>query len=597
MSADPGRRPVEPLLRVAGAQIENVVGDLDGNAERIAAAMEWAEEREADVLLLPELALTGYPLEDLAIRKDFVRAATERLRELAGRSGRTTTVVGTIDPVAPRRSWDTRPRDVAIGAALLCDGEVRGVYHKVLLPNYAAFDEARNFAPGTDPGALWRVGETTLGISICEDSWSDDGPPELQAMGGAQVLLVQNASPFEHEKADGRLAHCERLSRRNGLPVVYVNSVGGQDELVFDGGSLVVDGDGKLLHRVPQFEPARFCIDIEPAPRRSGAERPYSVHGRPARRRADRPGGESTPPLGGVEQIWEALVMGVRDFANHNGVEGAVVGVSGGIDAALTAAIAASALGPEHVHALQIPGPRTTAAELEDAETLAINLGSSYESIPLGAVTESISSGIVDLVEAPAEEIAVRNRDARTRAAILQVVADELGGLALATVNKTELSLGSSVLHDSMAGAYAPLKDCTKTLVYELARHRNARGAVIPERTIARTPTTLLIEELALSSFVEIDRILVRRLEEGEELEQIAAAGFEPELVRGVLQLVDGTELQRRQSPPGVKITRRAFGTDRRMPISNQWRPYRREQELLAPGVAPGPFPELGGTS
>lgn len=375
-------------LRIAGAQIDNVVGDIADNARRIGEAMDWAESQEADLLLVPELALTGYPVEDLAARKDFVTAAGEALAELAGRSGRVTTIVGTIDPVPPRRSWDTQTREVAIGAALLCDGELRGIYHKVLLPNYAVFDEARNFAPGIDPGVVWRIGETIVGLSICEDSWADDGPPESQAANGAQVLLFQNASPFERGKSDTRLAHCKRLARRNGLPVLYVNSVGGQDELAFDGGSLVVSADGELIHRSPQFDSDRFCFDLVPALPRPGSPRPRTVQARGARTdRTPLPPTAQSKPTSDLAQIWSALAMGVRDFALHNGASEAVVAVSGGIDAAVAIAVAADALGPDRVHGVFMPGPRTTAAEGEDARKLADGLGISLQTFPVEPIT------------------------------------------------------------------------------------------------------------------------------------------------------------------------------------------------------------------
>lgn len=587
--AEPPGAPTQ-RLRVAGAQISNVVGDIDGNARRIGEAMEWAEEREADLLLLPELALTGYPVEDLAVRKDFVAAAVAALGGLAARSGSVATIVGTLDPVPPRRSWDTQTREVAIGAALLCDGELRGIYHKVLLPNYAVFDEARNFAPGIEPGVVWRIGEAVVGLSICEDSWSADGPPEAQAANGAQLLLFQNASPFERAKSDARLAHCRRLARRNGLPVLYVNSVGGQDELVFDGGSVVVSASGELVHRAPQFETDRFCLDLDLGSTRPAPARPRTVHARavPHRRQPlEEP--RSTEPSSDLEQIWAALAMGVRDFALHNGTDEAVVAISGGIDAAVAGAVAVDALGPSRVRGIFMPGPRTRDSEAEDARELAKALGISFQSFPVEPVTDRIGPEVSEIAGRDRGELVRRNLDSRMRAAILQTIADEVGALAVATVNKTELSVGSFAPHDAMAGGFAPLKDCTKTLVYALARHRNERGPAIPERTIERTPTAFLIEELALSSYEEIDQILERRLELAEEPEQIAAAGFDAELVRAVLQLIDGTEMQRRQSPPGVKISRRAFGTDRRMPISNQWEPFRREREHLAPGVASGP--------
>ncbi|MGI8727352.1 MAG: NAD(+) synthase, partial [Solirubrobacterales bacterium] len=455
--AEPGSAPAPPSLRVAGAQIPNVVGDIDGNARRIGEAMEWAEQEEADLLLLPELALTGYPVEDLAVRKDFVAAAVASLEELATRSGSVTTIVGSLDPVPPRRSWDTQTREVAIGAALLCDGELRGIYHKVLLPNYAVFDEARNFAPGTEPGVVWRVGEAMVGLSICEDSWSADGPPEAQAAGGAQLLLFQNASPFERAKSDARLAHCRRLARRNGLPVLYVNSVGGQDELVFDGGSLVVSATGELVHRAPQFEADRFCIDLEIAPARPATARPRTVHARPAPRRRP-PLEEIRPvdPTSDLEQVWAALAMGVRDFAVCNGTDEAVVAISGGIDAAVAAAVAADALGPERVRGICMPGPRTRGSETADARELADALGISLWSFPVEPVTDRIGPEASEIAGRDRGELVRRNLDSRIRAAILQTIADEIGALAVATVNKTELSVGSFAPHDAMAGGFAP---------------------------------------------------------------------------------------------------------------------------------------------
>src|SRR5215212_1495701 len=251
-----------PILRIAAAQLRNRIGDFDGNAERIAEAMEWAEqEAQADVLVLPELVLTGYPLADLVLQREFVEDAQEALERLARQSRRMTTILSTIARVPPQRSWDNREREVSIAAMLLCDGEVRGRYHKVLLPIYDLFDEARNFAPGSRPNLVWRIGDVVAGVSICEDLWSGDGPPEAQAAAGAQILLVPNASPFHREKPTGRLKLVSQVARRNGAPVVYVNSVGGQDELVFDGGSLVVGADGGLLYRARQFAPERFVLD------------------------------------------------------------------------------------------------------------------------------------------------------------------------------------------------------------------------------------------------------------------------------------------------------------------------------------------------
>src|SRR4051794_27110177 len=287
------------LIRVAGVQLENVVGDLAGNAERILDAMRRAEGQNAHVGVFPALALTGYPRADLVLRGEFVDAALDRVRWLAERSGHTAAVIGTVDRVPPRRSWDTRDRDVAISSAMACDGQLRGFYHKTLLPNYEVFNEARNFAPGTDPGRIWQIGETIAGVVICEDSWSSDGPPEDQSAAGARLMLVPNASPFNREKPAGRQKLVPEVARRNGTPVVYVNLVGGQDELVFDGGSLVVDAEGELLYRARQFEPERFVLDVPLGGRRTLTPEPRTLHTppRPARPPPPQPG--APPPISG----------------------------------------------------------------------------------------------------------------------------------------------------------------------------------------------------------------------------------------------------------------------------------------------------------
>ena len=575
------------ILRVAGAQLPNCVGDLDGNARRIADAMRWAEEQHADVVVFPELALTGYALADLAMREDFVRRSLEKLDELAALSGRTAAVVSTVVRVPPRRSWDTRERTLAIGAAVLCDGELRGTYHKVLLPNYEIFDEARTFAPGDRAGALWQIGEAVAGIAICEDAWSGDGPPEEQAAGGARILLVPNASPFHQEKPSGRLSLAAKVARRNGTPFVYVNCVGGQDELVFDGGSIVVGADGELLHRSPQFAEDRFVVDVPLGPARPVTGHVTTVHTRPAPQRDPLPRVDPLPPAPSDEQVWQALVVGTRDFVRRNGAHGVTLGLSGGIDAAVTAAVAADALEPHEVLAVAMPGPESPAEELEDARQLAAALGIRFAQIPLRESTAVVGDELADVLRDRLSERARSGLEARTRAAILWAICDQLGHLPLATGNKSELSIGSASLHGDMAGAFAPLKDCPKILLHRLARLRNARGPqpVIPRRILTRAAGGPGDDSDDGPPYDELDAVVERYIEGGEtEIDRIAE-GFDPAVVRGVLQLVDDAELERRQTPPGVRITQRAFGQDFRMPITNAWRPYRSELTEVAADV------------
>ena len=565
------------ILRVAAAQLPNCVGDLDGNARRILDAMRWAEQQDADVIVFPELALTGYALADLATHEDFVRRSLDVLDELAAASGRTAAVVSTIVRVPPRRSWDTRERSLAIGAAVLADGELRGTYRKVLLPNYEIFDEARTFAPGDRPGALWRLGDTVAGISICEDAWSGDGPPELQAAGGAQILLVPNASPFHQEKHTGRLSLASQVARRNGTPFVYVNCVGGQDELVFDGGSIVVGADGELLHRAPQFTEDRFVVDVPVGRKRTVTGHVTTVYTRPSPTREPLPRVTPPEPASSDEQVWQALVIGTRDFVRRNGAGGVTLGLSGGIDAAVTAAVAADALSPHEVLAVAMPGPDSPQEELEDARKLAAALGIRFGLVPLREATSIVGDELAGVLRDRLGERARTGLEARTRAAILWAICDQLGHLPLATGNKSELSIGSASLHGDMAGAFAPLKDCPKVLLHRLARLRNRRDPVIPQRVLARASGAPGDDGSEGPPFDELDAVVERYIEGGEtEIDRIAE-GFDPAVVRGVLQLVDDAELERRQTPPGVRITQRAFGQDFRMPITNAWRPYRSE--------------------
>jgi NAD+ synthase (glutamine-hydrolysing) len=564
-------------LRIAVAQLPNRVGDLDGNAERIAGAMAWAEqEARADVLVLPELVLTGYPLADLVLHREFVDDAEEALDRLARRSGRMTTVLSTIDRVPPQRSWDTRERDVSIAAKLLCDGEVRGCYHKVLLPVYDLFDEARNFAPGSRPNLIWRIGDVVVGVSICEDMWSPDGPPEAQSAAGAQILLVPNASPFHRGKARSRLDLTRKVAIRNGVPVVYVNFVGGQDDVVFDGGSIIVDGEGTLLARGAEFAEERFAVDV-PVPEPRPVNGPLSnVHTRPTPRREPPGAWKPRPALDDLEAVWDALVVGVRDYTERNGFKGVALGLSGGIDSAVAAMVAADALGPESVLAVAMPAPETPDEALADAEDLARNLGITFDTVPIDMPTTE--ADVPDDAEPLTEEDAAVRRErryARARAVALSDIFDERGYLVLATSNKTHISVGAANLLGDLVGGFAPLKDCPKTLLYDLARYRNSIADVCPRRILDMQSSSQAALPDGLPSYKVLDEIVERYVEHSASLEDLIDAGFDPAMVTDVMRRIDEAERIRRYTPPGIKITSRAFDQDRRMPLPNSWRAHR----------------------
>ncbi len=567
-------------LRVACAQLTNRVGDIDGNARSILAAMEWAEAEVADVLVLPELALTGYPLEDLALRSDFVDQTMDALHQLATYSGRCTTIVGTLDRVPPRRDWDTVERSAAIGAAVLCDGEIRGVYHKTLLPTYDIFAEARTFTAGDNPGALWRIGGVIAGICICEDMWSADGPPELQAAGGAQILLVPNGSPYYRDKRMSRSSTASAVARRNGIPVVYVNCVGGVDELVFDGGSIIADPDGSIRYLGAQFEADHFWFDIPVAPPRPVTGPVTTVHTRSRAPRGFIGKPEHAPQYEAMEEIWRVLAMGVRDFTVLNGYDKAILGLSGGIDAAITATVAVDALGAENVVGVAMPAPVGAGVaddEREDARRLAESLGIEVVERPLEQVAPDLEDAAGEVGDQAPTGAALEELLSRARGAVLRTMGEALGAMVLATGNKSELSIGAGVLGGDMTGDFAPLRDCPKTLLYELATWRNADGGSdveIPAEILDRTPTIRSRDDLTLPSYRVLDEIVERFIERGEGVDDVVAAGFERETVQSVMELIIGAERKRRLVAPGVKITARAWGKDLHMPVTNGWRPF-----------------------
>jgi NAD+ synthase (glutamine-hydrolysing) len=544
-------------MLIAGAQIDLLVGGLDANEARIAEVMDWAEEAGADVLLLPELAVTGYPPEDLVLRLGFVEDNLDVVRRLAARSGRCTTVVGFVDLIngRARESGDASERKVANAAAILHDGEWKATYRKILLPNYGVFDEERYFVPGDEPGFLWEIAGIPAGISICEDIWLPDGPPQVQAEAGAKVLLNINGSPYHYGKAREREAMLGDRARAAGVPVVYLNMVGGQDELVFDGHSVVLSPSGEVIHRSPQFEEDRFLMDLD---------------------LADPGAGSVSPLLGMEEEIYRAVQLGLGDYVRKNGFRQVVIGLSGGIDSALTAVIATDALGPDSVMGVSMPSRFSSEHSKTDAEDLAKRLGIRYESIPIDDVFQSYLDTLGPIFEGSEAGVAEENLQARIRGAILMAISNKFGPMVLATGNKSEMAAGYATIYGDMVGGYSVLKDVFKTTVYKLAAWRNSISEVIPENTIVKPPSAELRpnqkDSDSLPPYDQLDPILRLYIEEDRGVEEIIALGHDPNTVRRMTRLVDRNEYKRRQAAPGVKITTKSFGRDRRLPITNGYR-------------------------
>ena len=521
--------------------------------------MAWAEDEQADVLLLPELAINGYPPEDLVLRSDFVTAGIEALNRLAARSLSTAVVVGFVDRAEgpARGAVDATDRTVANGAAVLQHGVVVGVYHKVLLPNYGVFDEDRYFAPGEDPARTWAAGGLTFGVSICEDIWLPNGPPSAQAAAGARVLLNINASPFHKGKAVEREQMIVDRARDSGAAVVYLNLIGGQDELVFDGCSLAVAPDGTIVHRSPQFEEDLFVVDL-PLP-----EDPVVAS-------------LLTPHLDRIEEVYRALVVGLGDYVRKNEFDQVVVGLSGGIDSALTAVIAADALGPDAVWGVSMPSRFSSQHSIDDARELASNLGIRFDLLPMDTVYQAFLESLDSVLAGTEFGTAEENLQARTRGAMLMAISNKHGPMVVATGNKSEMAAGYATLYGDMVGGYAVLKDVFKTLVYDLARWRNKNGEVIPQSTIDKPPSAELRPDQkdsdSLPPYELLDAILQLYVEGDLGIAEIVERGFDPAVVTRVARMVDRNEYKRRQAAPGVKITVKAFGKDRRLPITNMYR-------------------------
>ncbi len=571
-------------MRLALAQINPIVGDLQGNRDLILGRLEEAKAAGADLAVFPELAVTGYPPEDLLLRPGFVRAAAASIEEIARAADGITALVGV--PL-----YDG---DLYNACAVCSGGAVQAVYRKRFLPNYGVFDEVRYFAPGRDLIVL-DLGGARVGVTICEDMWQPGPPATDLALAGAELLVNLSASPFHTGKEREREEMFRTRARDNSAFIAFCNAVGGQDELIFDGHSVVLDDEGAVLARAPGFEEYLLVVDVEPsavigrrlsdvrrralARDRGGAPEITLVDIGPARGRDGEP---AAPPVVAfedeLEQMRRALVLGLGDYVRKNGFSEVVVGVSGGIDSALTAAIAADALGPERVHCVSMPSRYSSEGTRTDAQRLAESLGADFRELPIGPMVAAFESALAESFAGRDPDLAEENLQARIRGTLLMALSNKFGWLLVATGNKSEMSVGYATLYGDMAGGFALLKDVFKTDVFRLSRHLNERAdrELIPWSTIERAPSAELrpdqLDEDSLPPYAQLDRVLEAYVEEDRSLEELSADGFDADVVRRAVAMIDRAEYKRRQAPPGVRLRPKAFGRDRRTPITNRWR-------------------------
>jgi NAD+ synthase (glutamine-hydrolysing) len=577
-------------LRLALAQIDTTVGDLEGNTSKIIRMMDLARAQGADVVSFPELAVTGYPPEDLLFKPQFIQDNLKQLRYIASRSRGIVSVVGFVDPC---------DGGIRNAAAVLCNGKQMGVYHKMYLPNYGVFDEKRYFVAGT-LCPIFVIGDVCVGVNICEDVWYPNGPTVLQSQAGADVIININSSPYHVGKRNFREKMVATRALDNALIMSYTNMVGGQDELVFDGGSVVFNQRGELLARAGQFEEELLVVDLDvdtvardrqqdiwPRGKKTGSPSFLDTsqvmcvsldHAtNPGKSRLER---RVVTPLEGPEEVYQALVTGTRDYVKKIGFKGVVVGLSGGIDSSIVATIAADALGSDNVTGVSMPSRYTTEASQSDAGMLAKNLSIRMVTIPIEDPFSCMLATLSGVFVGRTADVTEENLQARIRGNILMALSNKFGWLVLTTGNKSELATGYATLYGDMVGGFAILKDVSKTMVYDLAQFRNSliENPVIPESVLSKAPSAELRpdqkDEDSLPPYSALDPILKLYVEEDCSFKEIVVLGHDEETVKKVIDMVDRSEYKRRQAPPGVKITPRAFGRDRRLPIVNRYKAY-----------------------
>ena len=570
-------------MRLALAQVNPIVGALDGNRALILERIEDAKRATADFVVFPELAVTGYPPEDLLLRPGFLRAAEGSLEQIALAARGIVVLVG-----APH--FD---RDLYNACAVCAGGEVKAMVKKRFLPNYGVFDEMRYFAPGNELYLL-EHGETLVGVTVCEDMWQPGPPTSDLALAGAELIVNISASPFHLLRDREREEMFRTRARDNSAYVAFCNTVGGQDELIFDGHSLVIDDEGTVLARAPGFEEALMVVDVDPsavrARRLTDARRRAlaqdrgdlgavtTIHVGAPHKQSDRAEPVVTPFSDELEQMRIALELGLSDYVHKNGFREIVVGVSGGIDSALVAALAAEALGPDRVHCVSMPSRYSSEGTRGDAQRLAESLGCNFREIPIEPMVESYVAALAQSFAGREPDLTEENLQARIRGTLLMALSNKFGWLLVATGNKSEMSVGYATLYGDMAGGFALLKDVFKTDVFRLSIHLNERAGreLIPASIIERAPSAELradqLDEDSLPPYAQLDRVLEGYVEEDRSIDELSSDGIDPDVVHRAVSMIDRAEYKRRQAPPGVRLRPKAFGRDRRTPITNRWR-------------------------
>lgn len=553
-------------IRIAAGQINTTVGNIRGNCDKILEYVKKAVSEQADVISFPELTITGYPPEDLLLKPNFIRDNLNALSLLQKEIKDIIAVVGFVD---------SNRKVLYNAAAVLHRGKKIAVYHKILLPNYGVFDEKRYFAAGTDAPVLGFSG-VSFGVNICEDIWHNDGPAKKQSGAGAKLLININGSPYHRGKTEEREKTVRRQCIGNNVAVCYTNLVGGQDELVFDGSSFIMDNTGKITHRAASFKETLLTGDVflseeKPAGKNKVISIPHKITGNKLPLTA-----QKHKKLPDEEEVYLALTTGLRDYTLKNGFTKVVLGLSGGIDSSFVAAIAADALGNENVTGVFMPSRYSSGESREDAEQLARNLNIKFLEIPIDGIFSSCLETLSPVFAGRKQGITEENLQARIRGNVLMALSNKFGYLVLTTGNKSEISVGYSTLYGDMAGGFAVIKDVYKTLVYKLALCRNLNGRVIPARVLTKAPTAELKpnqkDQDTLPPYEVLDGILKEYIEKDSSYSQTVSAGFDAHTVKKVMAMVDRSEYKRRQAPPGVKITPKAFGRDRRMPLTNRYR-------------------------